>query len=384
MTQTQINPTDTELLATAARLSDAFSDRAVEFDQARRLSQDASDAMAQAGFYRLFVPEHLGGLEASPLVGAKIFERLAQGNAACGWVAFIAATSGSTLGSIPQDTARTIFSHPNTMVAGVFAPSGKATVKAGEVTVEGRWQWGSGTQNADWILGGCLVDVGADKPSQHMILMPSKQVEFLDTWHVSGLQGTGSTDYEVKNLTLPDSHIVGYDGNLPPRTSLYQFPQFTLLAIGIGAVALGIARAAIDELVRLAQSKRRINSTATLADRAHSHLEVARAEAALRSARAFYYQSIEAAWLVAQAGEKVSIDQRRDIRLATTHAVEASIKTVDAMYTLGGGSAVYADSALQRHFRDVHMTSQHIMVAPSTLETVGRLYLGVEAQTATL
>ena len=187
MTQTQINPTDIELLATAAQLSDAFSDRAVEFDQARRLSQDASDAMAQAGFYRLFVPEHLGGLEASPVISAKIFERLAQGNAACGWVAFIAATSGLTLGSIPQDTARTIFSHPNTMVAGVFAPSGKATVKAGEVTVEGRWQWGSGTQNADWILGGSLVDTGGDKLSQHMILMPAQQVEFLDTWHVSGL-----------------------------------------------------------------------------------------------------------------------------------------------------------------------------------------------------
>ena len=384
MTQTQMNPTNTELLAAAAQLSDAFSGRAAEFDEARRLSQDASDAMAQAGFYRLFVPKHLGGLEASPLVSAKIFERLAQGNAACGWVAFIAATSGSTLGSIPEDTARAIFSHPNTMVAGVFAPSGKATVNAGEVTVDGRWKWGSGTQNADWVLGGSLVDSGGDKPSQHMILMPAQQVEFLDTWHVSGLQGTGSTDYEVKNLTLPDSQIVGYDGNRPPRNSLYQFPQFTLLAIGIGAVALGIARAAINELVRFAQSKKRINSTATLADRAHSHLEVARAEAALRSARAFYYQSIEAAWLVAEAGEKVSIDQRRDVRLATTHAVEASIKTVDAMYTLGGGSAVYADSALQRHFRDVHMTSQHIMVAPSTLETVGRLYLGVEAQTATL
>jgi alkylation response protein AidB-like acyl-CoA dehydrogenase len=136
--------------------------------------------------------------------------------------------------------------------------------------------------------------------------------------------------------------------------------------------------------VQLAQSKRRINSTATLADRAHSHIEVARAEATLRSARAFFYQSIRAAWSVAEGGDKVSVDQRRDIRLATTHAVEASIQTVDAMYTLGGGSAVYADSPLQRHFRDVHMTSQHIMVAPSTLETVGRLYLGVEAQTATL
>ena len=157
-----------------------------------------------------------------------------------------------------------------------------------------------------------------------------------------------------------------------------------MLAIGIGAVALGIARAAIDELVQLAQSKRRINSSATLADRAHSHIEVARAEATVRSARAFFYQTIEAAWSVAERGDKVVVDQRRDIRLATTHAVEASIKAVNAMYTLGGGSAVYADSPLQRHLRDVHMTSQHIMVAPSTLETVGRLYLGVEAITATL
>ncbi|MEC8438153.1 MAG: acyl-CoA dehydrogenase family protein [Pseudomonadota bacterium] len=384
MTQPRTDSTDDQLLGHARRLSLEFSGRAAEFDLARKLAQDASDAMAQAGFYRLFVPQYLGGLEASPLVSAQIFERLAQGNASCGWVAFIAATSGSTLGSIPEDTARTIFNHPNTMIAGVFAPAGKASVNNGEVTVSGRWQWGSGTQNANWILGGALVKAGDSKPSQHMILMPAEQIDFLDNWHVSGLQGTGSIDYEVSNLTLPDSHIVGFGEQHPPRTPLYQFPQFTLLAIGIGAVALGIARAAIDELVGLAQNKKRINSTSTLADRAHSHLEVARAEATLRSARAFYYQSIEEAWLAAETGERVSIEQRRDIRLATTHAVEASIKTVNAMYTLGGGSVVYADSPLQRHLRDVHVTSQHIMVAPSTLETVGRLYLGVDAQTSTL
>ena len=149
------------------------------------------------------------------------------------------------------------------MVAGVFAPSGKAEVDAGQVTVNGRWQWGSGTQNADWVLGGCMVDTGGEKPSQHMVLMPTSEIQFLDTWHVSGLQGTGSTDYQVADLRLSNGHIVGYDGHRPPRTPLYQFPQFTLLAIGIGAVALGIARAAIDELVQLAQSKRRINSTAT-------------------------------------------------------------------------------------------------------------------------
>jgi alkylation response protein AidB-like acyl-CoA dehydrogenase len=372
------------LLTAAAALADRFAPLADDFDRNRKLDQEASDAMAAAGFYRLFVPTHLGGLEASPVISAQIFERLAQGNAACGWVAFIAATSGSTLASIPEETARQIFAHPNVMIAGVFAPSGKAEVDHDGVTVNGRWQWGSGTQNADWVLGGCMVDDGAEQPAQHMVLMPASAISFLDTWHVSGLQGTGSTDYQVSDLKGSVSHIVGYNKHRPPKRPLYQFPQFTLLAIGIGAVSLGIGRAAIDELVNLAQSKKRINSKATLADRVHSHLEVARAEATLRSARAFYYQSIESAWNTALSGEKVSVDQRRDLRLATTHAVEASIKTVDAMYTLGGGAAVYRDSPLQRHFRDVHMTSQHIMVAPSTLETVGRLYLGQEAQIANL
>jgi alkylation response protein AidB-like acyl-CoA dehydrogenase len=372
------------LLSAAATLADRFAPLADEFDRNRKLDQNASDAMAEAGFYRLFVPTHLGGLEASPVISAQIFERLARGNAACGWVAFIAATSGSTLASIPEATAKEIFCHPNIMIAGVFAPSGKAKVEDQEVTVSGRWQWGSGTQNADWVLGGCMVEDGGEQPAQHMVLMPASAIEFLDTWHVSGLQGTGSTDYQVNDLQASTRHIVGYNKNRPPKRPLYQFPQFSLLAIGIGAVALGIGRAAIDELVNLAQSKKRINSKATLADRVHSHLEVARAEATLRSARAFYYQSIESAWNTATSGEKVSVDQRRDIRLATTHAVEASIKTVDAMYTLGGGAAVYRDSPLQRHFRDVHMASQHIMVAPSTLETVGRLYLGQEAQIATL
>jgi alkylation response protein AidB-like acyl-CoA dehydrogenase len=382
--QTSNTVDEAALLKAAATLADRFAPLADDFDRNRKLDQDASDAMAEAGFYRLFVPTHLGGLEASPVISAKVFERLAQGNAACGWVAFIAATSGSTLASIPEESARQIFAHPNVMVAGVFAPSGKAHVEENGVTVNGRWQWGSGTQNADWVLGGCMVDDGSEQPSQHMVLMPASAISFLDTWHVSGLQGTGSTDYQVTDLQGALGHIVGYNKNRPPKRPLYQFPQFTLLAIGIGAVALGIGRAAIDELVNLAQSKKRINSKATLADRVHSHLEVARAEATLRSARAFYYQSIESAWNTAISDEKVSVDQRRDIRLATTHAVEASIKTVDAMYTLGGGAAVYRDSPLQRHFRDVHMASQHIMVAPSTLETVGRLYLGQEAQIATL
>ncbi len=101
----------------------------------------------------------------------------------------------------------------------------------------------------------------------------------------------------------------------------------------------------------------------------------------LRSARAFYYETIEAAWDKALQGKPIPVEQRRDMRLATTHAVQASVRVVDAMYTLAGGSSVYDTSDLQRRFRDVHVATQHIMVAPSTLETVGRLMLGIDTNT---
>ena len=377
------------LFNAAEQLGNKFSARSAEFEKARRLPEDVSNAMAAAGFYRMYVPTEIGGSETSPADSARVFERLAQGDAACGWVAFIAATSASTLARIPIDTAKAIFTTPETMIAGVFAPTGKATQNGDGFKVSGKWQWGSGTQNADWVLGGCsILDASGgtlnEKAPTSMCLMPSKTIEFDDTWHVSGLQGTGSTDYSVNNLQISAEHVVGLANHTPPAGPLFQFPHFTLLALGIAAVAMGIARAAIDQLIILAESKKRAGTNSTLASRPHTHIEVARAEATLRSARAFFYDAVDTAWSAAVQGKKVTLDMRRDIRLATTHSVESSVKVVDAMYTLGAGSAVYHTSKLQQHFRDVHMTTQHIMVAPSTLELTGRLYLGVESNTAML
>jgi alkylation response protein AidB-like acyl-CoA dehydrogenase len=198
------------------------------------------------------------------------------------------------------------------------------------------------------------------------------------------LRGSGSLDFEVRDAIVPESRAVGYSIHDNPPRPLYQFPQFGLLALGIGAVALGIARGAIDDLVALAGSKVRAGSSANLASRVHAQMDVASAEATLRSARAFYYEAIEAAWTQAQRGEPIPIEQRRDMRLATTHAVQSSVRVVDAMYTLAGGSSVYETSALQRRFRDVHVATQHIMVAPTTLETIGRLMLGIETNTQML
>lgn len=376
------------LLNNAQRLSKSFAQRSAEFEQARRLPADVSDAMAKAGIYRMFVPQSLGGSETSPLVSSQVFETLAQGDAACGWVAFIAATSGSSLARIETSAAKQMFASPQTMLAGVFAPNGRAVKSGEDYILNGQWQWGSGTQNADWVLAGSMVidpEQPADaKPRAHMCLVPKDAIEFLDTWHSTGLRGTGSTDFKLTDHRVPSAHIVGLEVRKMPDTPLFQFPNFTLLALGIGAVSMGIARAALNEFVDLAQQKKRISSSSTIAERSHTQMQIATAEAKLRSARAFYYDSVEQAWARALAGDTVDVDQRRNLRLATTHAVMASAEVVDCAYNLAGGVSVYQSSNLQRHFRDIHVATQHIMVAPSTLETTGRLFLGLPTNTATL
>ncbi len=380
-----------ELLATAQRLAPTFAQRAPDIERARRIPPDVSKQMAAAGFYRMFVPKACGGTETPPADASRVFEALARADASCGWVAFIGATSGAVLARLPQETAREIFRDPQTLICGVFAPSGRAAIVDGGFNVSGRWQWGSGSQNAQWVLGGCtfnrdgeLLRTSSGAPRTHMLLFAPEQIQFHDTWHVSGLRGSGSLDFEVRDVFVPKTHAVGYLIHENPPQPLYQFPQFSLLALGIGAVALGIARGAIDELVALATTKVRAGGSASLASRPHAQMEVATAEATLRAARAFYYEAIEAAWDKALQAKPIPVDQRRDMRLATTHAVQASVRVVDAMYTLAGGSSVYDSSDLQRRFRDVHVATQHIMVAPSTLETVGRLMLGIETNTQSL
>ena len=154
--------------------------------------------------------------------------------------------------------------------------------------------------------------------------------------------------------------------------------------MGIAAVALGLARAAIDELVEVAGGKTPSGSARPLAARAATQAEVSRAEATIRSARAFYYETIETAWQAACKEGFIQTEQRRDIRLATTFATHACADAVDRMYNLGGGTSVYRRSPLQRIFRDVHVATQHMMVSPATLELTGRLFLGLETDVAML
>jgi alkylation response protein AidB-like acyl-CoA dehydrogenase len=233
-------------------------------------------------------------------------------------------------------------------------------------------------------MGGCrLVRAGKPEllasgaPKSRMFIVPKADVVFHDTWDVSGLCGTGSTDFSFVDLEISEERSADIIDGDPIDGALCKFPIFGLLAIGISCVGLGLARAAIDELLELAGGKIPGMSSRPLAARSHCQSLVAHADALVRSARGFLYDTVDRAWHSAQGRGEIPIEERRDVRLAASHAMKSSADAVDMMYSLAGGSSVYRKSPLQRYFRDVHVATQHMMVGDMTWETIGRLLLGV-------
>lgn len=380
-----------DLVAAAQKLAPELRSRTAEVETARRIPADLSARLGEAGFYRAFVPRSLGGEELHPGLANAGVEELARSDASVAWVAFIGMTSGSALAGIPEATAREVFAHPDTLVTGVFAPMGRAEREADGYRATGRWSFASGSDNADWILGGCRMfrdgepERGAGGAQRaHMLLFPRDAVDVLGNWDGTGLCGSGSGEFEVNGALVPESRIVGFSQDAPIPRPLYQFPRFGLLALGIAAVALGTARAAIDDLVELARGKTPTGSRRPLAERPAAQADVAKAEAVLGSARLYLYDAIDRCYARAESGDPLPQDLRRDLRLATTHAVGSASKTVDRMYHLGGGSSVHREHPLGRRFRDIHVVTQHLMVAPPVLEVIGKTFLAVDVDTGQL
>jgi alkylation response protein AidB-like acyl-CoA dehydrogenase len=382
----------TDHVALARGFQPELRKRAGEIERARQIPADIATRFARSGFYRLCVPETLGGIEASPETTVRVIESLAEADGSAAWCIMIGSTTGLVAAYMPEAAARAVFAaDPDLIVAGVFAPRGRAVDEGDTYRVDGRWQWGSGSPNARMIMGGCVIMrdgqpvlMPSGIPDSRMMMVPVGETQFHDNWDVSGLCGTGSQDFSFNALRVPKDMSVGLMSDRPVDRPLYAFPVFGMLAAGIAAVTLGLARASIDELVRLAGGKTPEGHRKPLAARTRTQEDVAEAEAILRAARAFFYESIATAWDEARKGNPLSLAARRDLRLSATYAARSSVRVVDLMYNLGGGTSVYRTSPLQRQFRDVHVASQHMMIATPTMETVGRVLLGLETDVTQL
>ena len=255
--------------------------------------------------------------------------------------------------------------------------------------VSGRWAFCSGITHSDFLFGGCMIDgdesATSERPMPSVVAIPKEDLQILDTWHTLGLRGTGSHDAVADEVFVPSrAHVlvVRRAGPRPPAVPLSGLRLLRALDRAQPRWAMRAERSTSwwhwprtrSAWARPARSPSARPPTRTVAE----------AEASLRAARAAYYEAIDAAWQAAQDDQPVSVDLRNGLRLAATHATRTSADVVRSMYDLGGGTAIYDDSPLQRRFRDAHTATAHFQVNAASRELPGRLLLGQPADTATL
>ena len=376
----------------AQSLLEAVAARAADTESQRRLPADLAAELAQASLFRMLVPQSLGGAEVDVATLFTSLEQLGRADAATGWCVMIGGTTALISAWLPMEHAREIWFDPNVITGGVFAPMGRAAVEGGDYLVSGRWAWGSGSANCSWLLGGAVIMDGGEMlrlpsgaPDHRMMVMRRAEVELIDTWDALGMRGTGSGDLAAKDVRVPQGRSVSFITDTPRETGpLYRFAPFGLLALGIAAVASGNALGALDDLKALAVAKKGQGSSRSLAERGVVQADFAVAQADLDAARALVHAEIAAAWDRVVAGDTLDLPARARLRLAATRLTQVSARVAAKMHELAGGTSVYASHPLNRRFRDAHVATQHVMVAPPTLELAGRVLLGLPVDASML
>jgi indole-3-acetate monooxygenase len=379
-----------ELLATAREFRPHILSQRDAIEASRRLPEDLARELARAGFFRIFLPAAYGGLDLTPMEGIAIFEELAQADASVAWCVWNGNTHW-TAAQLSPEAAHAIHDDPDVVTANSTRPSGQAHVVENGYRVTGRWSLVSGCELASWMVLWAVVHedekprmMASGGPEIRFMLLPASQCEIVDTWTVGGLRGTGSHDVAVHDVFVPAAFGSGFfDPQILPGPR-YRMPAFSRVIPGLGAMALGIARTAIETLKEIAGAKTPARTTQMLRDTPDAQARVSEAEALVCAARLFLFDSLDRLWRTLLETGEVTMEARAHARLAASHAVASAVRAVDLMYVAGGASSLYASCPLERAFRDVHAMTQHIGVHPRIMQSTGRVLFGLESDTALL
>lgn len=367
-------------IAAIRNLLPSIRQRSLEIENARRLPPDLVASLKDAGIFRLMAQKSHGGAEVDYPSSAQILSELAKADGAVGWSLMIGCETPQLLALLPEQTFEQIYADgPDVTIGGAFAPKGTAKPVAGGYEASGQWGFASGCEHADYLFGNCVVTdpQAPDKPPElRCMLLPRADWQILDTWHTSGLRGTGSHDITIDKTFIPTDHSFDlFGGSSCVDRPLFRAPlqQF---ALHIAAIALGIAEGALEELTAFAiAGKTRLYARSAMADGELFQYRLGHAEADAQAARALLEARATELWDQAQAGS-ISPDLQMRVMQTEAWVVETSAKVVDACYTAGGGSAIYEASPLQRRLRDIHTLTQHASAQESVFANAGAKLLG--------
>ncbi len=361
-----------------ARLLHEVRERHAEFAGRQSISPDIVELMKAAGIFRALVARRFGGDEWSPAEFLRLIERISIADGSAGWVASFG-FGAVYLSALPVATLETIYAQtPDVIFAGGIYPPQHAVAVEGGVRVSGRWGWGSGSTGAMLIGVGISADDGRGGSLPRVAVLPSERVRIEKNWDVIGLQGTGSHDMVVDDVFVPLEWTFVRGGASSLETPLYRYPTLALSTQVLAVVGLGVARAALDEITNMAAEHASITGAPALAERAYTQIGIAKGEAALRSARALFFDATEEAYARLEAGHDL---ERKDIallRLASSHAARVGAEVARSAYTMSGTSGIFKASPLARYMNDAIVVPQHALMSEGTWQNAGRVFLGLD------
>jgi indole-3-acetate monooxygenase len=366
-----------------AELLDGIRAHRAEFEAAGALAEEMRtlppatvSLLRSLGLFWLKTPAEFGGTPLTPLEFCDVIEELAFIDVSTAWATMIGnGCAGMAGGWLPDEGARRVFPAGGAagslpLIAGQPQPRGVGRPVSGGFMVSGRWSFASGIVHAGWVIGGFPAP---DDPAVcRVFVAPKDDAEVIDTWHVAGLQGTGSLDLRLSDVFVPASMTYVRGGPAFRGGALFKQPGHLFVDNEVPPLTVGLARRALSDMASLAGQTARFPGGATLRERAAFHKELGRAWTRIRAARAVHREVISSAWAATLAGADVPARLLTDAAAASVYTVETCAEVVSDLFRYGGGRALSMSSPLQRHLRDALAARQHVSVSEEHYEAAGR------------
>jgi alkylation response protein AidB-like acyl-CoA dehydrogenase len=376
-----------EIMRRASAISPTLAAHARECDAARKLTAESMAAVVNAGLFRIPQPRRVGGYELSLGTLADAVTRLSEACPSSGWVLMVMGAHHWCMGSFPETAQDDVFGDGRDgLVAGTLSWQGSASAVEGGFRIEGRWQFCSGVDHADWVMLGC-ADGATRGPLVHVVV-PRAELEVDDTWHVMGLQGTGSKDVVAHAVFVPahraiDTRIL-FRGASPHAanraTNLYKISAEAMLSTSVATAVLGSAKYALQQFIERTKERRVILTGARKAEHGPTQVRLAESAAEIHSADLLLHDNLSEFDRLVASGEPFDTNHRVRAKWQAAYSAELCRRAVSRMFAGSGAHAVYTPSALQAAFRNINVGAQHASIDfDNSAEAYARARLGLSS-----
>lgn len=359
-----------------------------EAENLRKIAPVVIESLLDTRLFRMGLPKYLGGWENTPVETLKVYEHLASAEASAAWIVWnnhLACTFGRFL---DEASMREVYKDYTHVYANSARPEGTAQIVPNGYLVSGQWTLVSGCELADWFVLRCLV-LSEESPKTlgpsttlKLFFIPKKDIEIIDTWDVGGLKGTGSHDVVVKEAFVMSQYAVDFDSPVVVDSAYNRLPIGCINASGCAAMALGVLKAATDDLTDLCLEKVTPGKNPDLRDRATVQSTIAKSRTLLASNRLQLHNSVETLWIEANNKNTFSDKQLADVWAASCSAATDARTMVSEIYAVAGTASLYKKHRIERAHRDVHAILQHGIIQPHWLTQAGMAYVGLKPTAA--